>query len=75
MSNKIPLEVKTAELEEFLTAEDVSEKLKIKLSTIYYWVQVRAIPFFKVGRHVRFRASDLDRWLERQRKGKVRIGR
>jgi len=65
--------VEDCELEGLLTPREVSEKLRVKLSTIYHWVQTRAIPFFKIGRHIRFRVRDLEKWLEKQRRGKFSL--
>jgi len=59
--------------ERLLTPKDVSEMLQIRLSTIYHWVQTRAIPFFKIGRHIRFKVRDLEKWLEKQRRGKFSL--
>ncbi|MBL7130902.1 MAG: helix-turn-helix domain-containing protein, partial [Candidatus Omnitrophica bacterium] len=38
-----------------LNPEQVSDMLKIKVSTIYQWTHQRFIPHIKVGRFVRFR--------------------
>lgn len=50
-----------------LTPEEVSDYLKIPVSTLYRWRYTgkgpRAIP---VGRHLRWRPEDVERWLEEQ---------
>jgi len=53
--------------ESFLTVNDVSEYLKIKASTLYQWVASGGIPFFRLGRLIRFRKEEIDVWLESQR--------
>lgn len=35
--------------------------------TLRQWVSRRRVPFVRVGRLVRFRKSDLDDWLEKNR--------
>jgi len=53
---------------ELLTPEQVAEMLQVKLSTVYSWTHQRVIPYFKVGRLVRFTRSGIEKWLqERQR--------
>jgi excisionase family DNA binding protein len=36
----------------------------VKISTIYQWTHIGYIPHFKLGRFVRFRESDILKWLE-----------
>ena len=67
MSDNNPPEAEKLELEELLTPEEVSEKLKVKLSTIYHWGQRRTIPSVKIGKHLRFRIRDIDRWIKKNR--------
>lgn len=47
----------------FLTTEEVAHYLGIKVSTIYAWVHTRQIPYYKVGRLVKFRISEIEDWL------------
>ena len=57
-----------------LNPEQVSDMLKIKVSTIYQWTHQRFIPHIKVGRFVRFREDEIERWLaENQRKALARV--
>lgn len=43
--------------EGFCSVRAVARFLGVSPSTIYYWVGRREIPYFKVGRHLRFRIS------------------
>ena len=66
-------------MEELLTIDELSELLKIGKSTIYHWTCAGFIPHTKVGRFLRFRASDVEEWLQnRNRLGRssmaIRIG-
>ena len=54
--------------ERLLTVEEVAEWLAVPVGTVYAWRYRSTGPAsYKVGRHVRFRRADVDRWLEDQR--------
>ena len=47
---------------------DLSEWLGIPVATIYNWRYAsNGPPGFKIGRHVRYRRSEVDRWFEQHR--------
>lgn len=46
------------------TLQDVCTYLKMTPGTIRSFVFRRVIPHVKLGRHVRFRKSDIERWYE-----------
>jgi excisionase family DNA binding protein len=49
---------------EILTIKEVAEYLKVRPSTIYSWVEHGRIPYNKIGRIIRFRKSEIDRWFD-----------
>ncbi|WP_340540680.1 helix-turn-helix transcriptional regulator [Nocardioides sp. GXZ039] len=50
---------------EFLSTEDVAELLGIPAATVRYWRHTGQGPRgFRVGRAVRYRRTDVDRWIE-----------
>jgi len=50
-----------------LTVNELAEYLAVPLATIYGWRYRGIGPVgFRVGRHVRFRLSDVERWIEAQ---------
>jgi len=49
---------------EVMTIQEVSEYLRIPVSSLYRLAQSGKIPSQKVGRHWRFRREAIDRWLE-----------
>jgi excisionase family DNA binding protein len=55
-----------ADTDEFWTAEEVSNYLRIPQSTIYKLAQDKILPGFKVGKHWRFRVETIKRWIEQQ---------
>jgi excisionase family DNA binding protein len=44
--------------------ERLAQYLDVPEATIRDWVYKRRVPFVKVGRHVRFKPSDVDEWIE-----------
>jgi len=51
---------------ELLDSEEAAEYLGIKKTTLYEWKAQRKIPFVKVGGFLRFRRTDLEKWLEKR---------
>jgi excisionase family DNA binding protein len=56
--------------EQFLTAEELAEYLRVPQSTIYYLAQTKRIPAFRVGKHWRFVKEEIDKWRKKQAKVK-----
>ncbi len=52
-------------MERLMTAKQVSELIEVRPSTIYQWVHEGLIPYVKLGKCVRFRKSELFRWIDR----------
>lgn len=47
--------------------EDVAKFMGVPLSTVYRWNTRGGGPrYIRVGRHVRYRWSDIEKWLDRQ---------
>jgi excisionase family DNA binding protein len=53
----------------FLTIQQVAEYLNIKVKTIY--AMVPDMPHYKIGRLVRFRKDEIDRWMESNKREAV----
>jgi excisionase family DNA binding protein len=52
-----------AEAERHLTVTDLSERLGVPVMTIYHWNCDGSGPsYLKIGRHVRYRLSDVEAW-------------
>lgn len=56
-----------ADLHSCLTTDEVLSYLKVTPRTIYRLIRSGELPALRVGRQWRFRRTDLDAWLERQR--------
>ena len=56
-----------SDLMSFLTTEEVLAYLKVTPRTIYRLIRSGELPAVRIGRQYRFRRTDLDGWLDRQR--------
>ncbi len=59
-------------LEKLMTLQEVADYLQIKERTIYQWAQMDKIPGFKLGSAWRFKKSELDLWIEEQKRNTPR---
>jgi excisionase family DNA binding protein len=51
-------------IDRLLTVEDLADYLGVPVATIYAWRYRRqGPPGFRVGRHLRFRWSDIRQWI------------
>lgn len=55
-------------MEELLTLEGLAKYLKISKHTLYKMLEKGEIPAFKIANQWRFKKSDIDKWIEQQRK-------
>ena len=53
--------------ERLLTIYEVAEFLHINAMTVYSWVRDGKIPAFKIGKVWRFRKTEIDEWLKKQK--------
>ena len=58
---------KKAEDDVFFTVDQLAEYLNVKKCWIYRRTSDQNIPFHKRGRYVRFKKSEIDKWLEEQK--------
>lgn len=51
--------------DEYITVDQLADYLMVPKATIYVWRRDRkGPPGVRVGRHLRFRTSDVEAWLE-----------
>jgi len=55
-------------MEKLLKIEQVADLFQISKRTIYDWTHTDYIPHYKFRKGVRFRPSEVERWLERRKK-------
>ena len=54
-----------------LNIPELAHYLGVPIATIYQWRHHRRGPTgFRIGRHVRYRTSDIEHWLQTQRDSK-----
>ena len=51
-------------METYLTIEGLAEHLKLAEQTIRRWVLNREIPFCKIRKVIRFRVSEIEKWID-----------
>jgi excisionase family DNA binding protein len=51
-------------VETYLTIEGLAEYLKLAEQTIRRWVLNREIPFRKIKKVIRFRVSEIEKWVD-----------
>uniref|UniRef100_A0A7V3KNU6 DNA-binding protein n=1 Tax=candidate division WOR-3 bacterium TaxID=2052148 RepID=A0A7V3KNU6_UNCW3 len=49
--------------DQIMTIPEVAKYLKLSKSKVYYLVQHRRIPHIRIGRNVRIRETELEKWL------------
>lgn len=55
-------------MQTMMKAEELAEALGVPIRTIYQWRSRGGGPVgYRVGRFIRYRAEDVDAWLEAQR--------
>ena len=63
---------KAPHVPEFFTVYELSKKLNIPKSSLYFFVRRGEIPgLLKVGRHLRFRRDIIEQWIEEQTRSRV----
>jgi len=51
---------------EFLTPRELSEYMKISMTSVYRLVDGRHINVYRIGKRLRFKKSDVDKYIEGQ---------
>ena len=52
------------EMERWLGLEEIANHLGVSKETIRSWIKKKTIPYHKVGRQYKFKASEVDQWVE-----------
>lgn len=63
----VTTESSMAVADEWLTAEEVAERLKVSLDLVYKLIKRKNLPAHKVGRSWRFSRVELDAWVKADR--------
>ena len=56
-------------MKKLIGVKELAEYLDIKVDTIRSWVWMKKIPYYKIGRLVKFDIAEIDKWLEERKQG------
>lgn len=54
-------------MKKLIDINELSKNLSVPVRTIYEWTSMKVIPFYKVGRSVRFDGAEMDQWLKERK--------
>lgn len=54
--------------DKLLTLQEVAEKLRVSKLTVWRYTDNGSLPAFKIGRALRIKNSDIDKFIESRRK-------
>jgi prophage regulatory protein len=57
--------------QEYLTTVEAARFLKVSLVSIHTWKREQGLPFYRIGRSLRFKKSDLVAFTEKKNKKRV----
>ena len=52
-------------METYLTVEELAAYFKLTVQTVRRWILNNEVPFHKVNHSVRFRLSEIEKWVEK----------
>jgi len=55
-------------MDSFLDVQQLSKLLNVRPMTIYGWIHEGLIPYYKLGRLVRFSECEIQKWLNKRKK-------
>jgi len=56
------------ENKQYLSVKELSQYVGISIHTIYLWIQLKKIPYYKInGKIVKFNLPEIEEWLKEQR--------
>ena len=51
----------------FIGVKECAEYLGIARATLYQWVNMKKIPYYKIGSFVKFDLKNLETWIQRRK--------
>lgn len=55
----------------YISPQELSEYIGIKIDTVYSWVWQRKIPHFKMGRCIKFDLQEIEKWAQARRVAEI----
>lgn len=68
-----PCQGSNEENSSLLNVPDIAGYLKVQRSTIYSLVETKQIPHYRVGRQIRFKKPEIEKWLEERKEPAVDV--
>lgn len=59
--------------EEFLTPKDIQERMKLSQTTVWRLMNVKGFPAIRIGKNIRIRESDFEKFLETYDSNKINL--
>jgi excisionase family DNA binding protein len=56
-------------MDDYMTAKEVAAKVKLSEQTIRRYTMLKQIPFHKIVRAVRYKPSEIEKWIEDREAG------
>ena len=53
--------------QKLLSIGEAADILGVKVETIYSWVHTKQIPYYKIGRLLKFKWRELEEWIQSKR--------
>lgn len=51
----------------FIGIKELAEYLDVKVATLYSWTFQKKIPYYKIGRLVKFDLQEIDKWMKERK--------
>jgi excisionase family DNA binding protein len=60
--------------ERWVSVSEVPEHLGVARDRVYRWIEAKALPAYRVGRHWKFTLDEVDRWVREGGAGDDGVG-
>jgi len=58
--------------ERWQSVQEIAEYLSVSTDSVYRWVEQRGLPVHRIGRLLRFKCSEVDRWVRSEDEARAR---
>ena len=58
-------------MKEYWTIDEISEYLSVKRSSLYSRVEAKEIPYYRIGRLIRFKLAEVEEWMQANKANEV----
>ena len=50
--------------DELLTVREIIDGMRVSKPTVYRWIKTKGLPIVKIGKVIRIRREDFEKWIE-----------